>query len=181
MNQKTEIKNYISSMRLIVFICFLFITKVEAQIIINLGPFKSSFPDPLAKSQEKRATSVDRKMIPKATMMAVETQLVRKFVVDYENSLSTISSVLNLKKSEVNDFLDDCIGYIVAKNSISGSIPGLSKLATKLRLVSLFQTNKIRTLKSELKSLFKIDNYMTEGERKIILLDIIDRALQITI
>ncbi len=159
----------------------LFTLHIQAQITISLGPFKSSFPDPLAKSQEKRATSVDRQMIPSVTAMALETQAVKKFVVDSENSLKTINSSLNFKKTEVNNFLNDCIDYIVAKNSISGAIPGLSKLATKIRLIALFQTNKIRTLKDELKSLFKTDNYMTEGERKILMLDIIDRALQITL
>ena len=81
----------------------------------------------------------------------------------------------------VRAFLDQCIQYIVAKNSFAGSIPGLSKLAAKTRLISFFQTRKIRTLKDELRTLFKLDNYMTEGERKVILLDIIDRALKIAI
>ena len=168
-------------MRLSIIIYFLFVLNVQSQIVINLGPFKSSFPDPLSKFQEKRATSVDRQMIPKVTIMATETQLVRKFVVDYENSLSTINPALITLRIEVRRFLDECIDYINAKNSISGSIPGLSKLSRKMRLIALFQTLKIRTLKNELEKIFKTDNYMTEGERKMFVLNIIDRALKITL
>ena len=168
-------------MKLSVMIYIFFVLSVQSQVVINLGPFKSSFPDPLSKSQEKRATSVDRQMVPKVTTMAVEVQVVRKFVVDYENSLSTINPTLTALRIEVRRFLNDCIDYIIAENSISGNIPGLSKLANKLRLIALFQTNKIRTLKDELEAIFKTDNYMTEGERKILVLDIIDRALEITI
>lgn len=168
-------------MKLSIIIYFLFVLNVQSQIVINLGPFKSLFPDPLSKSQEKRATSVDRQMIPKVIAMAVETQAVRKFVIDYENSLRIINFTLMRMKFETKRFLDDCIDYIIAKNSIAGSIPGLSKLANKTRLIAHFQTNKIRTLKTELEEIFKTDNYMTEGERKMLVLDIIDRALKITL
>lgn len=171
----------ILQMKLSLVLYIFFMINTYGQIVINLGPFKSYFPDPLAKSQEKRATSVDRQMIPKVTAMAIETQAVRKFVNDYKNSLSTINPALQLTRSEANRFLNDCIDYIVAKNSVVGTIPGLSKLATKMRLISLFETNKIRSLKTELTKLFHVNNYMTEGERKLLLLDIIDRALQITI
>lgn len=165
--------------KIIVFL--LYTANIQAQVVINLGPFKSTFPDPFAKSQEKRATSVDGQMVPKITTMAVETQIVRKFVIDYENSLRTISSALRNIQVSANFFLDECISYIVAKNSIAGNIPGLSKLAIKMRLIATFKTNKIRNLKLELENIYKTDNYMTEGERKILVLDIIDRALQITL
>jgi hypothetical protein len=168
-------------MKFTIFLCLICTLSIHSQIVINIGPFNSNIPDPLGNSQETRATSEDRKMIPKVTVMAAGIQTVKKFVVDYEKSLETISSPLESKKDEVDDFLDECIDYIVAKNSISGSIPGLSKLAVKIRLIALFQTSKIRSLKTELKDLFKKDNYMTEGERKVILLEIIDRALQLTI
>lgn len=166
-------------MKLIVFL--LFIANIKAQVVINLGPYKSFFPDPFAKSQERRATSVDLQMAPKVTAMAVETQLVRKFVVDYENSLKTISPALRTIETDTKYFLDKCISYIVAKNSIAGNIPGLSGLVVKMRLIATFKTNKIRVLKTELTNIYKTDNYMTEGERKILVLDIIDRALQITL
>lgn len=166
-------------MKLIVFL--LFIANIKAQVVINLGPYKSSFSDPFAKSQERRATSVDLQMAPKVTAMAVETQLVRKFVVDYENSLKTIRPALRTIETDTNYFLDKCISYIVAKNSIAGNIPGLSRLVIKMRLIATFKTNKIRVLKTELTNIYKTDNYMTEGERKILVLDIIDRALQITL
>ena len=120
-------------------------------------------------------------MAPKVTAMAVETQLVRKFVVDYENSLKTIRPALRTIETDTNYFLDKCISYIVAKNSIAGNIPGLSRLVIKMRLIATFKTNKIRVLKTELTNIYKTDNYMTEGERKILVLDIIDRALQITL
>lgn len=168
-------------MKLSIMIYIYFVLSVQSQAVINLGPFSSSFPDPLSKSQENRATSVDRKTVPKVTAMVAKTQIVKNFVVDYENSLSTINPTLSVFQIEVKRFLNDCIDYIIAKNSISGNIPGLSKLANKLRLIALFQTNKIRTLKEELETIFKTDNYMTEGERKILVLDIIDRALKITI
>lgn len=168
-------------MKFTIFLCLICALSAHSQIVINIGPVKSSFPDPLGNSQEKRATSEDRKMIPKVTAMAVGIQTVRKFVLDYEKSLETISSPLESKKDEVDDFLDECISYIVAKSSIAGNIPGLKKVAAKSRLIEFFQTNKIRSLKTELKDLFKTDNYMTEGERKVILLEIIDRALQLTI
>ncbi|MFB3390094.1 hypothetical protein [Flavobacterium sp. LAR06] len=168
-------------MKFTVFICLIFTLNVHSQIQIWIGPIYTNFPDPVAQAQEKRATSADKKMLPKVFKMATEVQVVRKFVVDYESSLGTISPALKSKQREVDDFLDECINYIVAKSSISGNIPGLSKLATKSRLIEIFQTNKIRTLKDELKTLFKTDNYMTEGERKVLLLDIIDRALQLTV
>jgi hypothetical protein len=168
-------------MKFTIFLCLIYTLSMHSQIVINIGPFNSNLQDPLGNSQETRATSEDRKMIPKVTAMATEIQAVRKFVVDYEKSLETISSPLESKKKEVDDFLDECISYIVAKNSITGNIPGLKKLAVKSRLIEFFQTNKIRSLKTELKDLFKTDNYMTEGERKVILLGIIDRALQLTI
>lgn len=168
-------------MKIKIFLFLIFTVSVHSQIVISIGPVYTSLPDPLSQSQEKRATSIDKKMSPKVTTMASEVQAVRTFVVDYEKSLATISSALKAKEREVDDFLDNCISYIVAKNSISGNIPGLSKLAAKSRLIEFFQTNKIRTLKTELKTLFKTDNYMTEGERKVLLLDIIDRALQLTI
>lgn len=157
------------------------VLNLHSQAVVNLGPFSSSFPDPLSKSQEKRATSVDRKMLVKVTAIAFEAQGVKKFVIDYENSLTIISPDLILKKEKTDRFLSHCINYIIAKNSMAGNIPGLSKLAAKMKIISFFKTNKIRTLKSELNTLFKIDNYMTEGERKVILLEIIDRALKITI
>ena len=168
-------------MKLSVMIYIFFVLSAQSQVVINLGPFKSSFPDPLSKSQEKRATSVDRQMVPKVTAMAVKTQVVRKFVVDYENSLRTINPTLITLRIETRRFLNDCINYIIAKNSISGSIPGLSKFANKMRLIAFFQTRKIRTLKDELERIFRIDNYMTEGERKMLVLGIIDRALKITL
>ncbi len=168
-------------MKLSVFIYIIFTLSVQSQIVINLGPYKSNFPDPLAKSQEKRASSVDNQIFTKVTAMAVETQLVRKFVVDYENSLKIINPTLILSQFQVKIFLNKCIDYIVAKNSFIGNIPGLSKLATKMRLIAFFETNKIRTLKTELTALFALDNPITEGERKVLLLDIIDRALQIII
>lgn len=151
------------------------------QLIIPIGPIITKIQDPLAQGQEKRATTEDKKMLPKITAMAVEIQLVKKFVTDYEKSLGTINPFMKSKEMEINDFLDECINYIVAKNSIAANIPGLSKVAAKSRLISLFQTNKIRSLKTELKSVFKTDNYMTEAERKVLLLDLIDRALQLTI
>lgn len=166
---------------LYVFILMFCTANVASQVVINLGPFRSNFPDPLAHSQEKRALSVDRKMIPKVTAMAVETQAVRKFVVDYKDSLSRVSISLILQKTQTNLFLDKCIDYIVAKNSIAGSIPGLSGVARKMSLITTASVRKIRSLKAEVTTLFKIDNYMTEGERKVILLDIIDRALKIAI
>lgn len=168
-------------MKLSVMVYIFFVQSVQSQAVINLGPFKSSFPDPLSKSQEKRATSVDRQMIPKVTTMAAEIQVVKKFVIDYENSLRIINPVLMEMQFETRRFLNDCIDYIIAKNSIVGSIPGLSKLANKTRLIALFQTNKIRSLRTELKKIFKSDNFMTEGERKMLVLDIIDRALKITL
>jgi hypothetical protein len=166
-------------MKIIIFL--LFVANLQAQAVINLGPFKSNFSDPIAKSQEKRATSVDQQMVPKVTVMAVETQIVRKFVVDYENSLRTISPQLKGIETDTKYFLDKCISYIVAKHSIVGNIPGLSRLVIKLRLIATFKTNKIRVLKTELVNIYKTDNYMTEGERKILVLDIVDRALQITL
>lgn len=165
-------------LRLITYL--LFTLNIQAQAVINLGPFKSSFPDPLSKSQEKRATSEDKKMSLKLIVIVAETQAVRKFVIDYENSLKTINPRLSSMQSDTRRFLNDCIDYIIAKNSIAGNIPGLSKLAHKTRLIAHFQTNKIRTLKDELKKIFKTDNFMTEGERKMLVLDIIDRALKIT-
>lgn len=168
-------------MRLSIIICFLFVLNVQSQAVLNFGPFKISIPDPLSKSQEKRATSVDRLMVPKVTGMAVETHVVRESVVNYENSLSTINPALITLQTEVRSFLNDCIDYILEKNSISGSIPGLSKLARKMSLIANFQTRKISTLKDELGNIFKTDNYMTEGERKMLVLGIIDRALKITL
>jgi hypothetical protein len=164
---------------LIIFL--LFVANIKAQVVINLGPYKSNFPDPFAKSQEKRATKVDSQMVPKVMAMAVETQIVRKFVVDYENSLKTISQELIVIQTNTKSFLEKCNSYIVAKSSISGNIPGLSRLVVKLRLIAAFKTHKIRVLKTELKNIYKTDNYMTEGERKILVLDIIDRALEITL
>ncbi|WP_166923412.1 hypothetical protein [Flavobacterium poyangense] len=164
-----------------IFLYLIFTWSVNSQIVINVGPYSTYFPDPLAHSQENRAASEDLKMIPKVSLMATEVQLSKDLVVDYEKSLETISSSMNLRQKEIDHFLDECIDYIVAKSSISGNIPGLSKIATKSRLIAFTQTNKIRTLKAELKTVFKTDNYMTEGERKILLLDIIDRALYLTI
>lgn len=163
------------------FLFLIFTWSVNSQIVIHLGPFKSFLPDPAAHSQENRATSEDAKMIPKVSTMATEIQASKELIVDYEKSLETISSSMKSREKEIDDFLDECIDYIVAKNSISGNIPGLSKLATKSRLISFTETNKIRTLKKELKTVFKTDNYMTEGERKILLLNIIERALYLTI
>ena len=168
-------------MKLSIFSCFILTLTIQSQIAINLGPFNTSISDPIAKSQERRATSVDRLMLPKITAMAVQATAVKTFVVNYENSLRIISPALLFYQTIVRAFLDQCIQYIVAKSSFAGSIPGLSKLAAKTRLISFFQTRKIRTLKDELRTLFKLDNYMTEGERKVILLDIIDRALKIAI
>ncbi|MCX2681920.1 hypothetical protein OOZ15_18355 [Galbibacter sp. EGI 63066] len=166
---------------LYIFSFLLFTTSVSSQVVIHLGPFNSNFPDPLAHSQERRALSIDRQMIPKLTAMAMETQTVKKFIVDYENSLSEISNSLSFQKFETDRFLDRCIEYIVAKNSISGNIPGLSSLARKMSIITAADVRKIRSLKTELNTLFKRDNYMTEGERKVILLDIIDRAIKISI
>ena len=94
---------------------------------------------------------------------------------------TSISFPLIHKRLEVRNFLNSCISYIVSKNSIAGNIPGLSKLAAKMRLVSAFKTYKINNLKDEVDVMFASDNYMTEGERKVLLLDIIDRALLLTI
>lgn len=168
-------------MRLSIIIYFLFVLNVHSQTIANLGPFNSRFPDPLSKSQEKRATSVDKQMLPKVTLMAGEIVAVRELVVDYENSLSTINPALIIFRNEVKSFLDECIDYIFAKKSISGNIPGLSKLAKKMTLIAYFQIRKINTLKDELEIMFRTDNFMTEGERKMLVLGIIDRALKITL
>lgn len=168
-------------MRFIIFLGLAITLNTYSQAVINVGPINTSIPDFLGNPQEERATSEDLKMIPKVAAMAAATQAVKTFVVDYEKSLETISGALKLKEKETDKFLDKCIDYIVAKNSIAGNIPGLKKLAAKSRLISFFQTKKIRNLKKELEDLFKTDNYMTEGERKILLLNIIDRALRLTI
>jgi hypothetical protein len=168
-------------MKFNIFFCLIYTLSVHSQLVVPIGPLYTYLPDPVAHGQERRATNEDLKMLPKVLTMSTETQVVKKFVVDYEKSLETINSALKLKEKEVDDFLDECINYIVAKSSVSGTIPGLSKIAAKSRLIEYFQTNKIRTLKSELKTVFKTDNYMTEGERKVLLLDIIGRALELTI
>lgn len=162
-------------------VSFTFLPTIRSQAFVNLGPYTTYIQDPFAKSQEKRATSVDREILFKLVLITAEVKASEEFVKEYKTSLSSISLSLSAKKLEVRNFLNSCISYIVAKNSIQGNIPGLSKLATKMRLVSAFKTHKIRVLKDEADVLFASDNYMTEGERKVLLLDIIDRALLITI
>ena len=169
-------------MKLSVFSCFILALTIQSQIIvIPLGPFFTAIPDPLSKSQERRATSVDRLMLPSVTTMATESALVSTLVVEYDNSLRIISPLLINHQVFTDVFLDACMVHIAKKSSFTANIPGLGKLATKIMLITEFRKNKIRTLKNELEALYETDNFMTEGERKIILLDIIDRALKIAI
>jgi hypothetical protein len=147
----------------------------QAQLTI-----KSSIPFPFSTSQEKRATSVDKDIAKELALIAVAALGVKKLVEDYEDSLSIVYSLEgDMKRTE--EVLNLCQEYISAKISIVTQLPGFSKLRQKMAWIVSFKTRKIDEIKKELVKIRESDNYMTEGERKILLLDIIDRALKITI
>jgi hypothetical protein len=154
---------------------------MSLQSQIFLGPFNSSIPFPFAKSQEKRAMEEDKILSGVIGLIALEAQGAKKLVVDYEKSLHKISPRLKYYITKTNRILNKCEKYIDSKSSIASLFPGLSKSERKMKLIKGFKKNKIFKLRAELDKILKVDNYMTEGERKILLLDIIDRALKITI
>jgi hypothetical protein len=147
----------------------------QAQVTIT-----SSIPFPFSTSQEKRATSVDKDIAAELVVMVGAAFGVEELVEEYEDSLSSVSS-LEGDMTRTGEVLNLCIDYISAKISIATQLPGLSKLRQKMVWIVSFKTKKIHELEKELINIKKSDNYMTEGERKILLLDIIDRALKITI
>jgi hypothetical protein len=141
---------------------------------------KSSIPFPFSTSQEKRATSVDKDIAAELGLIVGAAFGVEELVEEYEDSLSSVSS-LEGDMTRTGEVLNLCQEYISAKISIVTQLPGFSKLTKKMFWIVSFKTRKIYELKKELVNIKKSDNYMTEGERKILLLDIIDRALKITI
>ena len=147
----------------------------QAQVTI-----KSSIPFPFSTSQEKRATSVDKDIAAELGLIVGAAFGVEELVEEYEDSLSSVSS-LEGDMTRTGVVLNLCQEYISAKISIVTQLPGFSKLTKKMFWIVSFKTRKIYELKKELVNIKKSDNYMTEGERKILLLDIIDRALKITI
>jgi len=152
---------------------------MSLQSQIFLGPFNSSFPDPFAKSQEKRAMEEDKILSGVIGLIALEAQAVKDLVVNYDKSLHKISGALRKNITNTKGILNQCEKYIDSKSSIAILFPGLSE--SKMKLIKGFKKDKIVKLRAELDKILKVDNYMTEGERKILLLDIIDRALKITI
>ena len=147
----------------------------QAQLTI-----KSSIPFPFSTSQEKRATSVDKDIAAELALIVGAAFGVEELVEDYEDSLSSVSS-LEGDMTRTGEVLNLCQEYISAKISIVTQLPGFSKLRQKMAWIVSFKTRKIDEIKKELVKIRESDNYMTEGERKILLLDIIDRALKITI
>jgi hypothetical protein len=154
---------------------------MSLQSQIFLGPFNSSIPFPFAKSQEKRAMEEDKILSGVIGLIALEAQGAKKLVVDYEKSLHKIRDALRKNITNTKGILKQCVDYIDSKSSIASFLPGLSKSRRKMILINDFKKIKIVKLKIELNNILKVDNHMTEGERKILLLDIIDRALKITI
>jgi hypothetical protein len=160
------------------------VMSLQSQIFV--GPFNSSIPFPFATSQEKRAMAFDKILAVEIPVIAVEAQLVKDFVVNYDKSLNKISPALRKNITNTKGILKQCENYIDSKSSIASFLPGLSKpnkekSMRKMKLINLFKKKKIDKLRAELDKILRVDNHMTEGERKILLLDIIDRALKITI
>jgi predicted polyphosphate/ATP-dependent NAD kinase len=154
---------------------------MSLQSQIFLGPFNSSIPFPFSTSQEKKAMEFDQTLSVEIALIAGKAVVVKKLVVDYEKSLHKISDALRKNITNTKGILKQCVDYIDSKSSIASFLPGLSKSRRKMKLINDFKKIKIYKLKIELNKILSVDNYMTEGERKILLLDIIDRALKITI
>ena len=158
---------------------------MSLQSQIFLGPFNSSIPFPFSTSQEKKAMEFDKILAFKIPVIAVEAQGAKKLVVDYEKSLNKISDALRKNITNTKGILKQCVDYIDSKSSIASFLPGYTQTKEeskrKMELINDFKKIKIYKLKIELNKILSVDNYMTEGERKILLLDIIDRALKITI
>ena len=172
-------------LELSILISIIGVMSLQSQVAV--GPFYTSIPDPVAKSQEKKAMAVDRILSVKIGLMASALTLgAKKFVVDYEKSLNSIHKKLKNNIDNTLIILRQCKKYIDSKSSIAFLLPGLSKATKdesirKMKLIKKFKKNKIYKLMNELVKIKESDNYMTEGERKILLLDIIDKALKITI
>ena len=159
---------------------------MSLQSQIFLGPFNSSIPFPFSTSQEKRATSVDKDIAKELGLIVGAALGVKNLVVNYDKSLNKISGALIKNITNTKRILNQCKNYIDSKSSIASFLPGLSKpnkekSERKMKLINLFKKEKIDKLRAELDNILRVDNHMTEGERKILLLDIIDRALKITI
>jgi len=167
-------------LELSILISIIGVMSLQSQVAV--GPFYTSISDPFAKSQEKKAMAVDRILSVKIGLMASALTLgAKKFVVDYEKSLNSIHKKLKNNIDNTLIILRLCEKYIDSKSSIASFLPGLSKSRRKMKLIKNFKKNKIYKLMNELVKIKESDNYMTEGERKILLLDIIDKALKITI
>jgi hypothetical protein len=171
-------------LKLSIVISIIGVMSLQSQVFI--GPFSSSIPFPFALSQEKRALSFDQTLSVEIALIAGKAVVVKKLVVDYEKSLNKISAQLrnNIEKTK-GIILKQCENYIDSKSSIASFLPGYTQTKEeskrKMKLINRFKKNKIDKLRAELDKILSVDNYMTEGERKILLLDIIDRALKITI